>query len=48
MKKNYLIPFAECIYLNSNSVLMSSPEGSLGELHEEPIISNTISDCSDL
>ena len=42
MKKNYLNPFAECIDLNSTNVIMTSPGGSLGDLNEAPIITDSI------
>ncbi|MBR5925110.1 MAG: hypothetical protein IKZ60_06555 [Bacteroidales bacterium] len=46
MKKNYLIPFAECINLNSTNVIMTSPGGSLGDLGETPVITDSISEES--
>ena len=47
MKKHYLTPFAESVEMNPMSVLMTSTEGSLGDLGETPIITDSIVDQDD-
>ncbi|MBR5925027.1 MAG: hypothetical protein IKZ60_06135 [Bacteroidales bacterium] len=47
MKKYYLSPFVESVKMNPMSVLMTSPGGSLDDLGETPIITDSIVDQDD-
>lgn len=40
MKKNYSAPYVETIKLSTRSILMSSTDGSLGDLPETGVISD--------
>lgn len=40
MKKKYSAPYMESIKLNTRSILMSSMDGGLGDMNENPIISD--------
>ena len=40
MKKKYSAPYVETIKLSTRSILMSSTDGSLGDMEEQTVISD--------